>query len=59
MVTATMKLKDACSLEEKLRESIPRQIDKKSRIPEEEKGVCGPQGGGGKDKPFFFFLYIP
>ena len=28
-----------------VRESIPRQVDKKSRIPREEKGVCGSQGG--------------
>ena len=28
-----------------VRESIPRQVDKKSRIPKEEKGVCGSQGG--------------
>ena len=26
-----------------LRESIPRQFDKKSRVPEEEKGVWGSQ----------------
>ena len=52
-----------------LRESIPRQVDKKSRVPEEERevwalkeeiGVWNSQGGG-KDKClfFFFFLYIP
>ena len=28
-----------------MRESIPRQVDKKSRVPEEEKGVWGSQGG--------------
>ena len=28
-----------------LRESIPRQVDNKSGIPEEEKGVWGSQGG--------------
>ena len=39
-----------------LTESISRQVDKKSRFPEEEKGVWGSQGGG-KDK--LFFLYIP
>ena len=41
-----------------LRESIPRQVDKKSRVTKEEKGVWGFQGGhgvwnsqgGGKDK---------
>ena len=58
MVTATMKLKDACSLEAKLRESILRLTDKKSGVREEEKGVWGSQGGGGKDK-LYFFLYIP
>ena len=38
-----------------LRKSIPRQVDKKSRVPEEEKGVWGSQGGG-KDK---LFPHIP
>ena len=41
-----------------MRESIPRQIDKKSRVPKEEKGVWASQSGdgvwnsqgGGKDK---------
>ena len=33
-----------------MRESIPRQVDKKSRVPEEEKGIWGSQGG--KDKLF-------
>ena len=28
-----------------LRQLIPRQVDKKSRVPEEEKGVWGSQGG--------------
>ena len=28
-----------------MRESIPRQIEKKSRVLEEEKGVWGSQGG--------------
>ena len=28
------------------RESIPRQVDKKSGVPKEEKGVWGCQGGG-------------
>ena len=27
-----------------LRESIPRQVDRKSGVPEEEKGVWGSQG---------------
>ena len=48
-----------------LRESIPRQTDKKSRIPKEEKGVWGSRSGdrgfawnsqGGKDK---IFVYTP
>ena len=47
-----------------LRESIPRQVDKKSRVPEEERevwalkeeiGVWNSQGGG-KDKCLFFFF---
>ena len=28
-----------------MKESIPRQVDKKSGVPEEEKGVWGPRGG--------------
>ena len=28
-----------------MRVSIPRQVDKKSRVSEKEKGVCGSQGG--------------
>ena len=36
-----------------LREPIPRQIDKKSGVPEDEKGVWGSQRGG-KDKHFYF-----
>ena len=35
-----------------MRESIPGQIDKKSGVSEEEKGVWGSQGGG-KDKDLF------
>ena len=35
-----------------MRESIPRQVDKKSGVPEEERGVWNSQGGG-KDKLFF------
>ena len=46
-----------------LRESVPRQVDKKSGVPEEEKGsgtlkaeigVWNSQEGG-KNKLFFFF----
>ena len=29
-----------------LRESIPRQVDKKPGVPKEEKGVWNSQGGG-------------
>ena len=28
-----------------LKESVPRQVDKKSRVPEEERGVWGPRRG--------------
>ena len=28
-----------------VRELIPRQVDKKSRVPKEEKGIWGSQGG--------------
>ena len=48
-----------------MRESIPRQVDKKSGVLEEERGGWSSQGGE-KDKcPLFFFfpfslsLYIP
>ena len=37
-----------------VRESIPGQVDKKSGVPEEEKGVWNFQGGG-KDKCLLFF----
>ena len=29
-----------------MRESIPRQVDKKSGVPEEDRGVWNSQGGG-------------
>ena len=29
----------------RVRESIPRQVDKKSGVPKEAKGVCGSPGG--------------
>ena len=32
-------------LDIKLRESIPRQVDKKPEVPEDEKGVWGFHGG--------------
>ena len=38
-----------------MRESIPRHVDKKSRVPEEERQVWNSQGGG-KDKCLFFFF---
>ena len=50
-----------------MRESIPRQIDKKSGVPEKERGVWG-SGGGDRDLEFsrrrkgpmlFVFSYIP
>ena len=41
-----------------MRESIPRQVDKKSGVPKEEKGVWGirvwDSQGEGKDKHLFF-----
>ena len=37
----------------KMREAVPKQVDKKSRVPGEEKGVWNSQGGG-KDKCLFF-----
>ena len=42
-----------------LRESIPRQVDKKSEVPKEEKGVWNSQGGG-KNKLFNlnFIFYL-
>ena len=58
-------LQEVCFVR-KVRESIPRQIDKKSRVPEEEKGVWALKKdtvvwnsqGGGKGKLFFFPLYV-
>ena len=40
-----------------LRESIPRQVDKKSGVPEEERGVWNSQRGG-KDKLFFLHSLV-
>ena len=49
-----------------LRESIPRQIDNKSKVPKEEKGVWGSRSrdwGSGiikeEKRTTFFALYIP
>ena len=50
-----------------LRQSIPRQGDKKSGVPKEEKGVWASQSGDRglgfsrrtKGQTFFFPLYIP
>jgi len=49
-----------------VRESIPRQVDKKSRVPEKERGVWG-SSRGDRNLEFSrrrkgqtsFFLYIP
>ena len=38
-------------------ESIPRQVDKKSGVPKEERGVWNFQGGG-KDKSLFFCTFL-
>ena len=49
-----------------MKESISGQIDKKSRVPEEEKGVWGSQSGDWgsgilkeEKRTNFFSLYIP
>ena len=51
-----------------MRESVPRQVDKKSRVPEEEREGSGALEeeirvwnfqGGKKGKCLFFFPYIP
>ena len=49
-----------------VRQSIPRQVDKRFGVPEEERGVWVSEGergvwnsqGGGKDKRLYFSLYI-
>ena len=49
-----------------MRESVPRQIDKKSGVPEEEKGIWGSQGGDEglefsrrrKGQTFFFPTFL-
>ena len=40
-----------------VRESIPRKVDKKSSVLEEEKGV-GVSQGGEKDKHFFLYCFV-
>ena len=57
MRTMLFSLGNIILLKEKggMRESIPRQVDKKSGDPQ-ERGVWNSQGGG-KDK--LIFLYIP
>ena len=39
-----------------MRESVPRKVDKKSRVPKEEIAVWNSQGGG-KNKCLFFPLH--
>ena len=58
MKMKALSLGNVILLKEKggMRESIPRQIDKKSRVPK-ERGVWNSQGGR-KDK-LFLSLYIP
>ena len=46
----------ASKISKVVRESIRRQVDKKSGDLEEEKGAWGSQGGG-KDKRLFFPLH--
>ena len=43
-----------------MRQSVPRQVDKKSGVPEQEGGVWNSQRGE-KDNglTFFFSFYIP
>ena len=49
-----------------MRESIPRQVDKKSGVPKEAKGVCGSPGGDRglefsrrrKGQTFFFSTFL-
>ena len=45
-----------CNDNKPLRGSIPRQIDKKSRVPKEEIGVWNSQKGG-KDKLFCLYSF--
>ena len=44
-----------CKVQRVLRESVPKKVQKKSGIPEEEKGVWGSQGEKGK---FFFSMCL-
>ena len=41
-----------------MRESIPRQVDKKFEVPKEERGVWNSQGEG-KGELFLVVLYMP
>ena len=54
---------DIINAELLMRESIPRQVDKKSGVPEEEKGVWGSQGDRGLEfsrrRTGQLFFYIP
>ena len=43
----------------KLRESFPRQVDKKSRGPQGERGLEFSRRKKGQTFFFFFLLYIP
>ena len=55
----------SCSFNVLLRKSVPRQVDKKSGVPQEEKGVWGSQGGDAglefsrRRKGQMAFFYIP
>ena len=49
-----------------MKESIPRQIDKKSRVPKEEKGIWDSQSGDWESsilkeekRTIFFFFFFP
>ena len=41
-----------------VKKSIPRQVDKKSGVPEEERRVWNSQGGGNKGGKHFFFFSL-
>ena len=55
---------DIINAELLMRESVPRQVDKKSGVPKEEKGIWGSQGGDrglefSRRRKGHFFSYIP